>query len=442
LIRHEDIDDGRIWSKPHKVCCCHSLCFPCNFLFYPCRKAVSGSKRRYEKNGFSIDLTYLSPRIIVHGFPSTGIEHMYRNPRYEVKRFLDTNHPGHFKVYNFCCEPGRGYNPEIFDGRVERYPFKDHNTPPLETMVAFGNSVKAWMEADPANVVSMHCKAGKGRAGLMSCVALIRTGVAKNALDALDLYDRERVSNNRGLTVTSQRKWVIFYEALWRQCWGVKGNIGDVPAEPLDSNKYPIPVQPTVNLLGVELFNHEPSYPLKNIRIQVYKVTNFLPKLLFDSEKGAGEVLDIECDCFIEGNFKVFVSVLTGAFSGYKKVFELLHNTFFMNCDAKHVDFNVDQLDIKRKIKAKIGPLVVRLKFTRKEGREKKGTSRASVQVETSSVYSKRGSFFEVGSGSGAGAGMPNPSKDSSSPVKYAMVTTMEDGDGSVEVEMSAIVMT
>jgi hypothetical protein len=222
------------------VCCCHSCCLPCNILFHPCRKAVSGSKKRYQKNGFDLDLVYLSPRIIIHGFPAAGLEHIYRNPRYEIRRFMDHYHKDHYKVFNFCCEPGRGYNPEVFYGRVERYPFKDHNTPPLETMAAFGNSVKQWLDTDPQNVVNMHCKAGKGRAGLMCCVALIRTGkmscnciictfnsittvviagFVQNAKEALDLYDRERVNNNRGLTVTSQRKWVIFYEALWRQIW-------------------------------------------------------------------------------------------------------------------------------------------------------------------------------------------------------------------------------
>jgi len=70
---------------------------------------VSGKKVRYEKDGFSLDMTYLDKdkRIIVHGFPSIGIEHMYRNPRYELRRFLDERHKDHFKMFNFCCEPGR-----------------------------------------------------------------------------------------------------------------------------------------------------------------------------------------------------------------------------------------------------------------------------------------------------------------------------------------------
>ena len=98
---------------------------PCNTLLSCCRRAVSGKKKRYEEEGFSLDLTYTSPppyRIITHGFPSAGLEHLYRNPRAEIARFLDTKHPDHYKVFNLCCEPGRGYDPEVFHGRVERSP--------------------------------------------------------------------------------------------------------------------------------------------------------------------------------------------------------------------------------------------------------------------------------------------------------------------------------
>ena len=119
MFKNEEIDDGPIWSKPHKVCCCHSFCFPCNFLFHPCRKAVSGKKVRWEKEGFSLDLTYVDKRIIVHGFPSAGLEHIYRNPRQEIRRFMDAKHKNHYKMYNFCCEPGRGYDHKIFYDRVE-----------------------------------------------------------------------------------------------------------------------------------------------------------------------------------------------------------------------------------------------------------------------------------------------------------------------------------
>lgn len=325
-------------------------------MFHPCRKAVSGKKKRFIQNGFDLDLAYITPRIIVHGFPASGIEHLYRNPRYEIRRYLDQYHPENYKVFNFCCEPGRGYSPDVYYGRVERYPFKDHNTPPLETMAAFANSAKQWLEDDVNHVVNMHCKAGKGRAGLMCCVLLVRTGAAQSAIEAMDLYDRERVTNNRGLTVTSQRKYVIFYEALWRQVWGVQGNIGDVSAE--DAAKLKLPLQPTYAVSSVELIlpcvssqasgaqgAGSPSSKglkwIQSYRIEIYKVTNFLPIKLADSgwisastapkdAAGSPSALAAELSAKIEGNFKVFVSFKKGAFGKGVRLVELQHNTFFM----------------------------------------------------------------------------------------------------------------
>lgn len=366
MIRHEDIDDGHLCSKPHKVCCCPQCCLPCNCLFRPCRKAVSGKKRRIKKDGFDLDMAYVSPRIIVHGFPAVGIEHMYRNPRFEIKRFMDKHHMDNYKVYNFCCEPGRGYDPSVFHGRVERYPFKDHNTPPLETMAAFANSVKAWLDEDPAHVVNMHCKAGKGRAGLMSCVAMLRTGVAQSAQEALDIYDRERVTNLRGLTVTSQRKFVIFYEKLWREVWGVEGDIGTIPAEPLDSTKYVVPEQPLLTLKGIELLNMPPKFATI-FRVTIFRITNFLPEKIFDSGKFSAEggAVNVDLNTNLQGNFKIFISFKKGYFSKPVKLTELLHNTYFMDRYAPVVDFGVEQCDIKKKIKPKLGAeFGVRLRFT------------------------------------------------------------------------------
>ncbi len=89
------------------------------------------------------------------------------------------------------------------------------------------------------------------------------------------------------------------------------------------------------------------------------------------------------CVCKLEGNFKIVLLQLNGAFLGYKKILELLHNTLFMDRlgyyshlnrsvnhphayvrTADNVDFALDQLDVKKKMKVKLGSeTLLRLRF-------------------------------------------------------------------------------
>ena len=181
------------------------------------RRKVSKKKRRYSADGYDLDLSYITTskepveaRIIAMGFPSTGVESLYRNRLDDVKRFLDTRHGNKYKVYNLCSE--RQYATECFDCRTAWYPFDDHNCPPFDVLVALMEDMERWLDEDADNVAVVHCKAGKGRTGLVVAAHLLHAGYQPTSHDSLHHFDAERTTNIKGVTIPSQRRWVEYYE--------------------------------------------------------------------------------------------------------------------------------------------------------------------------------------------------------------------------------------
>ncbi|EOD13193.1 hypothetical protein EMIHUDRAFT_437207 [Emiliania huxleyi CCMP1516] len=179
------------------------------------RTLVSKEKRRFAQDGFNLDLSYITPRVIAMGFPSEGTEAAYRNPMSQVVSFLERRHREHYLVYNLCSE--RSYDPKHFGNRVKIFPFDDHNPPPLRMMPQLCASVAAWHDEHPDNVAVVHCKAGKGRTGTMISAALLHRGDFRSADDALAFYGFARTNNCEGVTIASQRLYVHYYARLCRE---------------------------------------------------------------------------------------------------------------------------------------------------------------------------------------------------------------------------------
>ena len=178
------------------------------------RRLVSQNKVRLKEDGFDLDLIYLTEQIICMGLPAQGSEALYRNPIDSVVRFLEKNHGGRYKVFNLCNE--RTYDISKFGDACASFPFDDHGAPPLALVVAFCQSAKSWLLAGIDNMVVVHCKAGKGRTGLMACCLLMHLGYHRTAAEAIAFYNGRRTKDGRGLTVPSQRRYVYYYERVLR----------------------------------------------------------------------------------------------------------------------------------------------------------------------------------------------------------------------------------
>jgi len=252
------------------------------------RRKVSLKKKRFQEDGFDLDLTYITPNIITMGFPSTGMESVYRNPRHDVKKFFERRHPDGYKVYNLCGEAGRYYEADVFHGRVAYYPFLDHQAPPITLMGEFCRDVEQWMKENPEHVAAIHCKAGKGRAGMMSCCYLVHSRHSETAADAMDFYAKQRTYNCQGVTIPSQRRYVTYYQ---------------------DIRDYGVPEQPTIKIKSLTIATSKYIHPEKSkpYAVILSKGTEVLHQT---TPQPGAKVGDTEIDCqntAVTGDVKVVI---------------------------------------------------------------------------------------------------------------------------------------
>ena len=89
------------------------------------------------------------------GLPAEGIEGIYRNEIDQVAAYLDEHHSGHYLVVNLSQQ---NYHVEKFHSNVVDFGFPDHHAPPLDLLFVICNAIHQYLQADPHNVVAVHCK--------------------------------------------------------------------------------------------------------------------------------------------------------------------------------------------------------------------------------------------------------------------------------------------
>ena len=178
------------------------------------KSLVSKKKRRLQTEFFDLDMAYITERVIGMGFPATGCETLYRNSLADLKLYLDRFH-GEYKIYNLCIEKKRIYPKEIWtDKKVGLFPFNDHAPCPIKLILDFCIDICLYLTINPKSVACIHCKAGKGRTGVMIVCYLLFSGLCQTADEALTHYASQRTLNGKGVTIPSQIRYIKYFETF------------------------------------------------------------------------------------------------------------------------------------------------------------------------------------------------------------------------------------
>ncbi|EGD80305.1 hypothetical protein PTSG_10560 [Salpingoeca rosetta] len=274
---------------------------------------VSKKKRRFIEDGFDLDMTFITRNIVAMGFPAEGREGIYRNNMRDVKRFFDTRHRDHYKIYNLCSE--RDYDPNKFYGRVVKFPFDDHNAPPFQLIEKFCEDVAEYLERDSRNVAVIHCKAGKGRTGVMITAFLLHLRLFTDTNEALEFYGHARTMNGKGVTIPSQVRYVHYYGRLLRS---------SAPYEPR------MLIMRRIVLRGIPDMSNGTCVPQFVIKQLNYKSSWYEG---ITREQSFAE-LDLPAPLPVCGDIKL--EFIHRKSTGKEKMFHLWFNTFFID-DLKFV---------------------------------------------------------------------------------------------------------
>ena len=289
---------------------------------------VSKKKNRFCYDGFDLDLTYITSRIIAMGFPSTSIEGLYRNPLQEVQRFFYTRHPSHYKVYNLCEE--RTYAKDLFY-KQGYFPFKDHEAPPLNLIRPFCADAKNFLDEDEKNVVAIHCKAGKGRTGTFICCLLLYLNVFDNSDECLQYYGMMRAENGKGVTIPSQIRYVNYFEKI------LKDNM----PHPIIFIKKKIQ---KIRMYTIPKFHktYTPIFTINNNKNNYFSKK----KKAVSIKEGNDDILDFNIDneFIVEGDVQIiFYRIHIIGKKDY--IFKLWFNTNFIPSDSNIYEFDKKSID-------------------------------------------------------------------------------------------------
>ncbi|XP_017327787.1 tensin-3 isoform X2 [Ictalurus punctatus] len=165
------------------------------------------------EEGYELDLTYVTERIIAVSFPQACSEETYLHNLKDVTRMLKSKHADNYLVINLSEKKHdlTKMNPKTLDTG-----WPDLHAPPLDKICTICKAMENWLNNDPLHVVVIHCRGGKGRIGVIISSFVHFTDISASADQALDRFAMRKFYDDKvsAVMTPSQKRYVWILNSL------------------------------------------------------------------------------------------------------------------------------------------------------------------------------------------------------------------------------------
>nr|XP_019962539.1 PREDICTED: tensin-3 [Paralichthys olivaceus] len=165
------------------------------------------------EEGYELDLTYITERIIAVSFPRGCTEEIYSHNLKDVTRMLKSKHADNYLIINLS---ERRHDLSKMNPKTLDTGWPDLHAPPLDKICTICKAMEGWLNADPLHVAVIHCRGGKGRIGVVISSFVHFTDVSASADQALDRFAMRKYYDDKvsALMTPSQKRYVWILNSL------------------------------------------------------------------------------------------------------------------------------------------------------------------------------------------------------------------------------------
>lgn len=152
-------------------------------------KAVVASVQQ-SMAGRDLDFHCITSRLAAMSFPAEGLESAYRNHIDDVRGMMESQHCGHYTVYNVS---ERSYSDTKFPtGKLVQAGWPAGGVPSLDVVLDLCATMLDFLSRDVRNVVVIHCLDGKSSTAYMTSALLLYSGLVNTVEAALAIFAGKR----------------------------------------------------------------------------------------------------------------------------------------------------------------------------------------------------------------------------------------------------------